>query len=105
MSGKIRRYPCVVYWDEDRSDFGYISNHAWNLSDAPREFEFYPDFHKRVYAKIAERACGARVVEYDREGNVYTVREPRDQAEWDELHDRENPYWKTELEADQEATE
>lgn len=39
-----------------------------------------------------------------RYGNLYGIRRPHDQAEWDEMHDRDNPRWKRELEAEQEES-
>ena len=105
MKGKVRRFPTYIYYDTGENEVAQKCG-AWNLEDAPPGFDFL-DFHKRVWELIWSQRLiyGHRVIEYDRYGNLYGIRRPHDQAEWDELHDRDNPKWKRELEAEQEGAE
>ena len=85
MGNEIRRAGVFVYYDESAHEVAKIGG-AWNLGDAPPDFDFKA-FHQRVWDKIMMRDLiyGPKIIEYDREGNVYSVREP-DEGEWEELN-------------------
>ena len=99
MSNKVRRFPTYIYYDTGDEDVAQQCG-AWNLGDAPKDFDFV-DFHRRVWDLIWSQRLiyGPRVIDYDREGNLYGIRVPSDE-EWAELHDEENPHWVKEREAE-----
>ncbi|WP_297453302.1 hypothetical protein [uncultured Corynebacterium sp.] len=103
MRGKIRRHATYIYYDKSERGVAQICG-AWNFEDKPLGFDF-ADFHTRSWDMIMqqERIYGARVIEYDRYGNLYGIREPHDQAEWEELTGSE--YWRRELAAEKEEVD
>lgn len=90
MANEIRRFPTLIYHDEHAHEVAQISG-AWNLGDAPPDFDF-KDFHQRVWDTIMmqDGIYGARVIGYDREGNIYGVRVPSVE-EWQEINPWKQP--------------